>query len=47
MAPAIEELGAQYEPIIYLIDASGILVDRLDAIWDRAELRERIDALLA
>lgn len=47
VAPAVESLGAQYEPIIYFIDATGTVVDRLDAIWDRAELRERIDALLA
>ena len=47
VAPAIEALGAQYEPIIYFIDAQGIVVDRLDAIWDRGELSERIDALLA
>jgi len=47
VAPAVESLGAQYEPIIYFIDAGGVVVDRLDAIWDRSELRERIDALLA
>lgn len=47
VAPAVESLGAQYEPIIYFIDATGTVVDRLDAIWDRAELRERIDALLS
>ncbi|MDP2290858.1 MAG: twin-arginine translocation signal domain-containing protein [Actinomycetota bacterium] len=47
VAPAVESLGAEYEPIIYFIDATGTVVDRLDAIWDRGELRERIDALLA
>ena len=30
-----------------LILTEGTVVDRLDAIWDRTELRERIDALLA
>jgi hypothetical protein len=47
VAPAVEALGAQYEPIIYFMDAEGTVVDRLDAIWDRSELRQRIDALLA
>lgn len=46
VAPAVEALDVQYEPIIYFIDAGGTIVDRLDAIWDRSELRERIDLLL-
>lgn len=47
VAPAIESLGIDYEPIIYLADASGTIVDRLDAIWDAGELRARLDLLLA
>lgn len=47
VAPAIESLGIDYEPIIYLADASGTIVDRLDAIWDAGELRSRLDQLLA
>jgi len=47
VAPAIEALEVMYEPIIYLCDASGVVVDRLDAVWDRVELRERMDAWLA
>lgn len=46
-APVIESLGIDYEPIIYLADASGTIVDRIDAIWDAGELRSRLDALLA
>ena len=47
VAPAIEAINVRYEPIIYLCDANGVIVDRLDAVWDRAELRERVDAWLA
>ena len=28
----------QYEPMIYFCDADGTIVDRLDAMWDAAEL---------
>ena len=47
VAPAVNALGVQYEPIIYFCSADGTIVDRLDAIWDASELTERIDALLA
>jgi len=47
VAPAIAALGVQYEPIIYFIDANGTIVDRLDGIWDKSELREAVDALLS
>jgi hypothetical protein len=47
VAPAVAALGALYEPIIYFCTADGIVVDRLDAVWDRGELTQRIDALLA
>ena len=47
VAPAVVALHVDYEPIVYLCDAKGVLVDRLDAVWDASELRDRIDALLA
>ncbi len=47
IAPAIIALNVQYEPIIYLCSSDGVIVDRLDGIWDASELRERIDLLLA
>ncbi|MEI8238151.1 MAG: hypothetical protein WCI22_01915, partial [Actinomycetota bacterium] len=46
VAPAIDALHVDYEPIIYLIDAKGSVVDRLDGVWDASELRERVDLLL-
>jgi len=47
VAPAVNALGVQYEPIIYFCTADGTIVDRLDAIWDASELTERVDVLLA
>jgi hypothetical protein len=47
LAPAVTELGVDYEPIIYFCDATGTVVDRLDGVWDSAELRERLDLLTA
>ncbi|MCE9621815.1 MAG: hypothetical protein K8R99_05665 [Actinomycetia bacterium] len=47
VAPAVTALNVQYEPIIYLCDADGVIVDRLDGIWDASELTERIDLLLS
>jgi len=46
VAPAVQALGIDYEPVIYLCDASGVIVDRLDAIWDRGELNSRLDVLM-
>ena len=42
-APVMSGLSLQFEPILYVADATGTIVDRLDSIWDRAEL----DAALA
>jgi hypothetical protein len=47
LAPAVNELGVDYEPIIYFTDENGVVVDRLDAVWDAGELRERLDLLLS
>jgi hypothetical protein len=47
VAPAVEALKVEYEPIIYFCTADGVIVDRLDGIWDASELTERIDSLLA
>ena len=47
LAPAVTALGVEYEPMIYFCTADGVIVDRLDGVWDSTELTERIDALLA
>jgi hypothetical protein len=46
IAPAVEALGIDYEPLVYFVDATGVIVDRLDGVWDRSELRERMDLFL-
>lgn len=44
-APAVAAAGLSFEPVIFLTDASGTVVDRLDVIVDESELRQRLDAL--
>jgi hypothetical protein len=46
LAPAVEALGILYEPVLYVCDANGTVIDRLDAIWDQAEVDEAV-ALVA
>ena len=46
IAPAVEALGLQYEPVLYLVKAS-IVEDRVDVVWDQSEVDERLDAFLA
>ena len=46
VAPAIQALNVDYEPIIYFCNATGVVVDRLDGVWDRGELRARMDLFL-
>ncbi|MFZ4720473.1 MAG: TlpA family protein disulfide reductase [Ilumatobacteraceae bacterium] len=43
VAPAVTALKVDYEPVIYFIDTTGTIVDRLDGVWDAGELRERLD----
>ena len=44
-SPAVAALGVMYEPIIYFTDKSGVVVDRLDGVWDKSELRDRLAKL--
>jgi hypothetical protein len=45
VAPAVQALGLEYEPVLYLVK-DGIVRDRIDVIWDQSELDERLDAFL-
>jgi hypothetical protein len=45
VAPAVQAYNLEFEPVLFLADASGTLVERLDAIWDAAELRTALDRL--
>ncbi len=47
IAPAVEALKIDYEPLVYFVDEKGVIVDRLDGVWDRSELRERMDLFLS
>lgn len=42
---AVQDLSLAFEPVLFLVDADGVIVDRLDAIWNDAEVREHLDAL--
>ena len=44
VAPAVTALNMTYEPALFITDASGILVDRLDAVFDEVEVRESLEA---
>jgi hypothetical protein len=41
----VQAYNLEFEPVLFLADASGTLVERLDAIWDAAELRTALDRL--
>ncbi len=41
-APAVKALGMTYEPVLFVTDATGTVVERLDVLWDVTEMREAI-----
>lgn len=47
IAPAVTDLSLLFEPVLFLVDASGVIVERIDAVWDDTEVRERLDVLTA
>jgi len=47
VAPAVTELGLTFEPTLFMTDASGTILERVDGLWDATELREVIDRALA
>ena len=46
VAPAIQALGLDYEPVLYLCAPGGEVHDRIDVMWDQSELDERLDAFV-
>jgi hypothetical protein len=42
-APAVAAVNLTYEPALFITDASGTVVERLDAVWDETELGEVLD----
>ncbi|MEM8618154.1 MAG: hypothetical protein AAGF73_00390 [Actinomycetota bacterium] len=47
LTPAIEAIGMFYEPALFVTDATGVLVERLDAVWDETELVDALDRVTA
>jgi len=43
-APAIQAYNLTYEPVLYVTDAKGVLVNRLDAVFDVTEMRSALAA---
>jgi hypothetical protein len=37
-APAVQAYKLTYEPVLYITDSKGILVDRLDSVFDVKEM---------
>jgi hypothetical protein len=44
--PAVADLQLCYEPVLFVTDRSGTIVDRLDALFDESELRETLDRVV-
>lgn len=42
VTPVVTAAGVTYEPFVFLLDPTGRVVQRLDHIWDRPDLREMI-----
>ena len=45
-SPAVTELGLPFEPVLYTVDAGGVVRDRLDYIFDGSEITETIGRLV-
>jgi hypothetical protein len=45
VAPAVDAASLTYEPALFITDASGTVVERLDAVWDTTELAEILERL--
>ena len=43
-APAVEAFKLTYEPVLYITDAKGVLVNRLDAVFDVTEMSSALAA---
>ncbi len=45
IAPALIELGLEFEPSLFLVSADGTIVDRIDNVFDQTELAEALHTL--
>lgn len=47
LAPTVEAYNVSFEPVLYLADRTGTVVDRWDVLFDQVELGKALDALVA
>lgn len=45
-APAVQAYELDFEPLLFVTDATGTLVARLDAVFDKSEMRDAIEMAL-
>ncbi len=45
LAPPMAALGLDFEPVLFLVDSTGTLVDRIDNVFDLSELEPALAAL--
>ncbi|MET0911271.1 MAG: hypothetical protein ABWZ99_17540 [Ilumatobacteraceae bacterium] len=45
-APAVQAYQLDFEPLLFVADAAGTLVARLDAVFDQSEMRDAIELAL-
>jgi hypothetical protein len=41
--PSVDAYHLPFEPVLFVTNVSGVIVERLDSIWDAAELRTALD----
>jgi hypothetical protein len=46
VTPTVEAYGVSFEPVLYLADANGTVVERWDVLFDQAQLAKALDALV-
>lgn len=46
-APAVGAMGLTFEPSLFLVGADGVVRDRLDIVFDRAEITAGLDSITA
>ena len=46
VAPAVLAYNLDFEPLLFVTDASGILIERLDAVFDKSEMRDALTKAL-
>ena len=43
LTPAVDALNLFYEPVLFVTDTAGVILERLDAVWNTDELVEVLD----